>query len=237
VYAIENPRLQTHSSPGHGKVVKIFAVPGGQTLKRSLLWIAFAAAVTLAPAQTILQVTSGTGSATEWFGQSFTTPAGGPWNHITFNFFSTPASGSTPASTPAAAGTAFLLTQEYLGTPAALSSSTPGFLASSVSISGGAYVFAPNVLLNSNTKYWIYENASITASGSGTGGGPSIAAYFAFTATSNFTTITGVEVANFTLGGTAGIPGTPIPPSLLLTIGGLGCLGLYQARRRFGRQV
>ena len=39
-------------------------------------------------------------------GQSVTTPAGGPWNNITFNFF------SDFAGTPAAAGTLFLLSQE-----------------------------------------------------------------------------------------------------------------------------
>lgn len=33
------------------------------------------------------------------------------------------------------------------------------------------------------------------------------------------------------------VPPTPVPPTLLLTILALGCIGLYQARRRFARQV
>src|SRR5262249_55769300 len=145
----------------------------GDTLKRVLQCIIFAAAVGSASAQvTIVQVTSGTGIANEYFGQAFTTPAGGAWNHITFNFYATPASGTTPASTPVAAGTAFLLTQEYLGTPAALSSSTPGFLAQSISNAGGVYTFPPAVVLNPNTQYWVYENASLITSGTDTGGTP-----------------------------------------------------------------
>jgi len=101
-------------------------------------------------------VTSGADSTVvpTYCGQSFTTPSGGPWHNITFNFYSTPAGGATPASTPAAAGTAFLLTQEYLGTPAALSSSTPGYLAQSISISGGVYVFPSSLALSPGTKYW-----------------------------------------------------------------------------------
>jgi hypothetical protein len=72
---------------------------------------------------------------------------------------------TTPASTPAAAGAAFLLTQEYPGTPDALTPSTAGFLATSLSNLGGVYSFAPGVTLNPGTKYWVYGNASITASG------------------------------------------------------------------------
>jgi len=205
-------------------------------LKHSLLWIVLAATVSPAPAQIILQVTSGQGTAIAFFGQSFTTPAGGPWSEITFNFYATPATGTTPASTPVAAGTAFLLTQEYLGTPAALSTSTPGFLAQSIGVFGGVYAFPPSVVLNPGTEYWIYENASMTITGNDTGGSPAGAAYFAATSNTNFSLGVGPEeIANYRLGADEfGL--TPVPPSILLTAAALLCVGLYQARRRFARQ-
>jgi len=205
----------------------------GDRLKSILQCIVFAAAIGSASAQvTIVQVTSGTGIAGAYFGESFTTPAGGAWNHITFNFYATAASGSTPASTPAAAGTAFLLTQEYLGTPAALSSSTPGFLAQSISNAGGVYTFPPSVVLNPNTQYWVYENALMIATGNGSAGTPAQFAYFSSTATSNFVTFGGTQVANFLVAGNGGVAATPLPSSLLLTVLGVGCLALFQARRK-----
>ena len=85
-------------------------------------------------------------------GQSVTTPAGGPWNNITFNFF------SDFAGTPAAAGTLFLLSQEDsifnagATAPQNLSSSTAGYIAQSQSISGGVYVFAPSLVLQPSTS-------------------------------------------------------------------------------------
>jgi hypothetical protein len=199
--------------------------------------MAFAAtlSVSIASAQTIVQVTSGTATSTQFFGESFTTPSGGPWNNITFNFYATPAVGVTPASTPTAVGNAFLLTQQYLGTPAALSASTPGFVAESTSIAGGMYIFAAGVTLSPNTQYWIYENADMLTSGSGTGGAAAASAYFAPTATSNFNTGLGTEISNFLVAGTANLPTTPVPPSFLLTMAGLGCMGLYQAIRRARR--
>jgi hypothetical protein len=205
-------------------------------LKRLLLWTVFAATATLVPAQVIVQYTAGPAVGTDYWGQSFTTPGGGPWSNITFNFYSTAASGSNPASTPTAVGSAFLLTQEYLGTPAALSASTPGFVAESVSISGGMYIFAPSVVLNSGTKYWVYENASMFITGSNTAGTSAQALYVAPNATSNFIN-TGTELANYTVSGTPTVPGIPVPPSILLTIVALGCLGLYQASRRFANRV
>ena len=55
-------------------------------------------------------------------GQSITTPTGGPWDNLTFNWFDSP--GANIVGIPIAGGTLFLLSSEYLGTPAALSSST-----------------------------------------------------------------------------------------------------------------
>src|SRR5438876_287002 len=89
-------------------------------------------------------------------GQSLTTPLGGPWRDIAFNFFS-----DLTATTPAAEGTLFLLTQEYLGSPDALDSSTPGYLAQSAQITGGIYGFDSAVILQPGTQYFFYANAAM----------------------------------------------------------------------------
>ena len=87
----------------------------------ALVCLAHARAVTIAENTAGTQVT---GSA--FWGQSFTTAPGSPTSSIAFNFFSFPG-----ATTPVAVGDGFLLSMQYLGTPAALSSSTPGFLGQS----------------------------------------------------------------------------------------------------------
>jgi hypothetical protein len=205
-------------------------------VKSILQGLVFAVAVGSASAQvTIVQVNNqiGTSVVSVYWGESFTTPAGGPWNNITFNFYATPAVGSTPASSPTAAGTAFLLTQEYLGTPAALSSATPGFLAQSVSNAGGVYTFPAAITLSSSTKYWVYENALLTITGNGIGGIPSQFLYFTASSTTNFNNGGGTQLANFLVAGDPAVPTTPIPPSILLTAIGVGILGLFEARRRF----
>jgi hypothetical protein len=166
-----------------------------------------------------------------FYGESFTTPAGGPWNHITFNFYATPSVGSTPASNPSAVGTAFLLTQQYLGTPAALSSSTPGFLAQSTSNAGGVYTFPPTVTLNPNTEYWVYENASMTVTGFPFAGGPSESQYSSTSSTTDY--VMGALDNFLVAGDPVGVAATPIPSSILLTALGVGILGLIEARRRF----
>jgi hypothetical protein len=85
-------------------------------------------------------------------GQSVTTPAGGPWNALTFAWIA----GDGVTRVPA--GDLFLLTGEYLGTPDALSSATPGFLGEA-SPSGDIYAFAPGVTVLPNTQYFFYSTA------------------------------------------------------------------------------
>jgi hypothetical protein len=167
-----------------------------------------------ARADIITQNTAGTTGANTFFpGQSLTTPGGGPWDHITFNFFS-----DVPATTPTAAGTLFLLSQEYLGTPADLSSSTPGFLAQSQSISGGMYIFDPSIALQPNTQYFFYANASFLNSGGNTVPGGNV--YFTFSATSPFV---GSNVSsNHRLSGT---PAHEPSGAILASIGILAGLG------------
>ena len=61
----------------------------------------------------------GTISPAFYWGVTFQTPATGPWNNLTFNFYSAVSPTSGIPTTPAAAGTLYLLSSEYLGTPAA----------------------------------------------------------------------------------------------------------------------
>jgi hypothetical protein len=168
----------------------------------------------IAKADTIDSYTSGTAMATDYFGESFTTPSGGPWDSITFSFYS-----DVPPATPAAAGDLFLLTEEYLGDPAGLSSSTPGLLAESVSNAGGIYTFSSPVTLAAGTEYWVYTDASLEISGSGTGGSSAGEAYFAATSTTDFSAFGGGQITNFTLQGTTSVPEPPTYGLMLLGIG------------------
>src|SRR5262245_22182496 len=102
----------------------------------------------------------------EFVGQSFTTPAGGPWNHITFNFFG--------SGTAVAEGTLYIFTSAFTGGPADLSRSTP--LAMSTGVSNGAYMFDPAFTLPPNTTYYAYSDWPWpTVSFSSHGGGMFIA--------------------------------------------------------------
>ena len=102
------------------------------------------------------------------FGQSFTTAAGGPFDDITFNFYTTTHVIAPPISyyysvdpnypeTPFAIGTGYLFSQPYLGLNSDLGPSAPGFLGSTVA-SGNLYTFAPSLTLTGNTLYHFYEN-------------------------------------------------------------------------------
>jgi hypothetical protein len=155
------------------------------------------------------------------------TPSGGPWHDLTFNFFS-----DAPATTPTAAGTAFLLTQEYLDTPGGLSSSTPGFLAQTSNIVAGQWVFAPGVTVQPNTMYWVYENAAM---GSITGANVVLGIHDYDSFSSGLPYIAGLlDSRNFRLSGD--VVGAAVPEPASLTLLGLGAVGMmgYAWRRRRG---
>ena len=107
--------------------------------------LAFLASPVGAAASPIVSFTAFTGINSDEPGQSVTTPVGGPWNNLTFNWLDL-------AGAPTAAGTLFLLTQAYVGTPAALGAATPGFLATTASISGGMWIFDPSVTIQGATQ-------------------------------------------------------------------------------------
>ncbi len=76
----------------------------GIRMRTLTLWLLLVgAAAGTAFSSTIISATAGTSSGGPfWWGQDFNTPTGGPWNDITFNFYSGPG-----ATNPEAAGTAF----------------------------------------------------------------------------------------------------------------------------------
>jgi hypothetical protein len=161
-----------------------------------------------------------------FIGQSFTTPSsGGPWDDITFNYFT-----FTSPTIPVATGTAFLLSQEYLGTPPNLGSSTFGFLAESTMIIGGMHVFPTALELSPGTQYFVYENAvSPDLSGGNTISGGQ--GYFTHSASGDFH-FNGVSNNFAVSGAVAGvIPEPSTWAMMLLGFAGLGYAGYRRALR------
>ena len=167
-----------------------------------------------------MQNTGGPGFTVNSFaGQSFTTPAtGGPWNHLTFNFFSPNDASSV------AAGTAYLLTPQYTGAPGNLSGQ-PGFLGASTGIVSGAYVFALPLALQLNTQYFLYEDTPLTISAGNTISGGQ--AYVAGNGVTNFTPANGAVSFDFRVSGDT----VPEPATLSLFRLGLAVLVGLRPRR------
>jgi len=119
------------------------------------------ALVTIAESSTLEQVGTGqTSTSNNYLGQSVTVPGTSSYNNLRFNWDGyAPGSLSAPGPRgPLAVGDLYVLTQEYVGLPSGLGSSTPGFLAQSQAIDNGQYVFPPTVTLKGGTKYWFYSS-------------------------------------------------------------------------------
>ena len=126
------------------------------------------------------------GSNISFPGIAVTTPGGGPWNNITFNFYDFDTGQPTQ---PEASGDLFLLTSTYAGTPTGLSNLTAGFLAQSVGSAGGQWQFAPSVTLSPNTTYYFFTDEQFSHTGIGGRGGIvdlGADSYFAGNALSNY---------------------------------------------------
>lgn len=105
------------------------------------------------------QVTMTTGN---YVGQSFGVPAGPSIDNLRFNWYAYASVADQAAHNEGttAFGTLYILSQEYLGRPADLSASTPGFIAKSDSNDGQQYFFPPAVTLAGGAEYWVYADTS-----------------------------------------------------------------------------
>jgi hypothetical protein len=129
--------------------------------------------------------------------------------------------------TPEADGTLYLLDQLYAGAPDGLSSSVPGFIASTSTIAGGIWDFDASVTVAADTTYYMYEDTPIVLTGDATS--PSSDQFYSFSGSSSgdFVAVSGADV-NFNFSGSTA---TPEPGTLLLTGLLLVPAGLFRLRR------
>jgi hypothetical protein len=156
--------------------------------------------------------------------QSFTVLGSGSFTNIVANFFS-----DSPAASPLAAGTGFLLSTAYTGSAGALSSATTGYLGQAVG-SGGLYSFGSSVTLVAGTQYFLLSNAAMTLTGSNAdsyaGGSFSVS----FSSSDNFTNAPSQDAA-FRISGTAA-SNTPDGGSTLALLGlALGAVAVVRRKR------
>jgi len=168
-------------------------------------------------------------------GQSLTTGSGGSWTDITFNFYDA----DTPANS-VAAGTLYLLSQEYTDTPANLGTGTSGYISHTSTTqtegSGNEWVFS-GVTLESSTQYWFYATSSQSIVVNGSNDASIGGQYYEAAATSLAFSATSTDDANFELEGTSS-GSEPIPEPGSLLIGGIAGIGMAwnAVRRRRRRQ-
>ncbi|WP_031500895.1 hypothetical protein [Bryobacter aggregatus] len=117
----------------------------------------FALGAALSHGAVIAENTVGTNHAEVYLGQSFTTPADGPWTNISVSF-GTLSGPATPT------GTLYIFTSAYTGTPQDLSGASA--LAQTNTIVGSEWVFSPGFTLQSNQQYFLFLDSLIVVAGS-----------------------------------------------------------------------
>lgn len=194
-------------------------------LVRSTLTAAAVLIGLTAPARAgvLINFTGGATTDNQAPGQSFTTPAGGPYHDIKFNWYN--------ESGPTAVGTLYILTSSYAGTPAALSSSTPGFVGASTSIVGNEYIFNTAVTLLGGTQYYAYTDSQMSYLRSVAGDGDLYTGGNRWRATS-----TGAAFASVAADAQFRLSGAAVPEPSTLVSAGAAVVGLVLLRRRRGNR-
>lgn len=173
-----------------------------------------------------------------FWGQSFTTPVGGPWNNLTFNFY------RNAAHDPAAVGTLYILDElgwlpGEIPVPDQLSETFLGYVAHSEAVNafgtGTAWYFPSTAQLEGGTKYWAFMDESgywpdpdfllVNGDNPFTAG----ESYYAQGASSGYGPSGAIYDLNFSLNG---LPVSAVPESGTACLLALGLLGLASARRR-----
>lgn len=168
---------------------------------------------------------SGTAHNDSAYGQSVTTPDGGPWDNIGFNLI------NADTTDPYAIGGLYVLTQQYLGTPASLSSSTAGYLDYTNTIDNGIWKFS-DLTLNPDTQYYFYMDSIVplgqavllTESGGTYAGGDAYGA-----GGGSFVDVSGADM-QFVLTGDQ-VTATPEPGTLALAFGAAGLIAALRRRK------
>ncbi len=164
-------------------------------------------------------------------GQSFITTSTKLANHIVFNLFAYDAS-IYPVLSPYAIGTGYLFSQAYVGTPAGLSSSAPGFLGQAAA-SGNYYTFDSTLTLAPNTAYYFYEDTLIPGSTVLSGTTYTSSRVYSRSTATNYVTSTS-DAVNFQVTGSPVTNAVPEIGGTALLLG-LGLAGLLAAQRAFDR--
>ena len=217
-------------------------------LSKSIVGAVIAACAAPSHAEVIQEILHGDDVLTIALGQAIRIQSGPSWDHLSFNWFD-------GSGNPTAAGSLFLLDQQYLGTPDDLGSATPGFIAETRTISGGVYYFEPNVQLSPGTLYYFYTTTPVETTGHQgdddynkkflkaveagerlpvdpgpcAGGGVGCQAYIALSTTTPFYEFPPRNDADFVLSGNAIVPEPAMiaPTGLMLVL-----LFLYLCRSR-----
>lgn len=165
----------------------------------------------------------------DYEGQSFTVAGSGFFNHVTFNFFSDFAS-----TQPFAAGTGYLFSSAYTGSPDDLSTTTAGLLGIASS-ANGLYTFAPSLVLQAGMKYFFYEDEDIAFETTGDANYAGGESYYTYDSSGTYDTNSSLNFAVNAQAVPAAVAVTPEPSSLALL--GTGLLGLSCVVRKRLRQA
>ena len=177
---------------------------------------------TASAAQAVVVVEERDGSAGSlgsfYWGVSFTTPTGSPWNNISVNFYDT-------GNNNLAGGNGYLFTSAYTGSAIGLASA--GALATATS-AANQWNFASGFQINPLTQYFFYSDAPL-APLLGDDIAPGESYFVSSSPTRNFTPTSGRNI-NYTVNSMNGA--VPEPATWALMLIGFGAIGAAMRRRQ-----